>query len=596
MDRFTEAQTLLVDLFLAELSRLENPNELTVNFNNTKQFDALLTHLELSLDVFPLVPSVNVLHILLTLATRCPRPLGAISRDSTGVLTTTLYMRQVNSDYDAQLCKDLLLERCARLLRRYLDSMEGDRFKCLKNLNSAFSSLFPLASRLPFARKPKEGVSVDPLVEVISDSEEDDAPINVANVQEIEIESLKSLTDLGNQVSGLGEAQYLFKSMPHLADQTPESTPEPEPKPKARGSDLARIKVYDDHLLGHLLGHDGTYDLWDLIQWTFCCAHLATQYQHLLVDAANTNAHMIYDTYHSFFEVITEYLLLERNRRKKMSKLLRLIHPLRPDVVVKSVEKVFFGLKGETHYPCFDRERLMVERDAKAEKPRFKETVPFTDERRSMLLRYRFICLLALEVPKDKLGRQIASTLASTDLKLIHELMDIYQVNDFVGKETMTEVFWEFAFALLKRLLGGTLGEPETDPHKRVKMVRKLLEDRGTLKIFLDDTIELFDELVAKWRRIIFFIKWLLLEAFAGLRAHWLGLEQEQLELTWLKDSAKLADTFIAAAIEDFCDRHSAEADVMEDDVYTIQLEDEARCEHPQLHALISTVSIEYGA
>lgn len=260
-------QLAVIDSFLAELA-FGQP----VNFNNTCQFDDLLSHLEATLTgAFLLVPSVDVLHVLFTLAARCHR-----SNWTHADLVGTHYMRQVNLDYDAAVAKSLLQQRATRVLLQYVKLLEryveeryveeksggstqpiqvGENTPCETSLRTAspapsksqepaFHLLFvhmeqAVGALVPIRRNffsSRPAPSPPPqlmVVEVISDSEGLDSLLEIEHpraaermLKEFSAPALlaTALSDLGT-TSGLGEATALFTKMPHLLAH---GTPEPE--------------------------------------------------------------------------------------------------------------------------------------------------------------------------------------------------------------------------------------------------------------------------------------------------------------------------------------------------------------------------------
>ena len=252
-----EAQLALGDSFLAELEQLRGTTSV-INFNNTKQFDALLSYLEaLVLGTFTLVPSVNVLHILFTLAARCPNANWTHSPSSM-VPETSDYMKLVNRDYDAVLAKSLLQARSHALLERYLILLQSDvhsqsdisggmpqkglmrshpsriEREALRLLHirfeKAIAALVPMKKDFFTRRRLPSPLLSTPeqmaVVEVISDSEGLDSLIDEEPIRLFSVPvAVTSLSDLGRKTSGLGETTALFESMPHLLAH---ATPEPE--------------------------------------------------------------------------------------------------------------------------------------------------------------------------------------------------------------------------------------------------------------------------------------------------------------------------------------------------------------------------------
>lgn len=129
--KFDKVQSELLEFFLD----LTGTGEEIRNFNNTKPFDELLYHLETSftrnyeygenkeiIDSYLKIPSVVVLHLLLTLASRCPRSNwtkgGSLFE---GIQSTHEYVQTFNHEYDNCVYKPPLKDRSLYILQKYLD-------------------------------------------------------------------------------------------------------------------------------------------------------------------------------------------------------------------------------------------------------------------------------------------------------------------------------------------------------------------------------------------------------------------------------------------------------------------------------------------
>lgn len=354
---FLEAQTALTDLFLGELARLDA--EPMINFNNTKQFDTLLRHLESTLPaaVFVSVPSENILHILMTLAVRAPA--SNWSHDSLHALAgdATEYMRMVNLDYDSCLYKTTLQRRSTVILRHYVAVLHGHKpshplakSALAQHVSSVLGTChkgttqfkFPPAKRTQPridqftkrqkkpAKRPRGQGTIDLFlpgaVEVISDSEDSDCGVDLQPGPQIDMDTypleaphkaVTSLSDLSTNTSGLGETATLFKQMPHLLGangdssdsgngQGGDSNEENTSRRKKTRFDTPgwqRLQVFDDHLVLKKLLATFTYDIWSLLKWSFWCADTSSQYQKFLFNSGKTHVHEIYQTTADFLEV-----------------------------------------------------------------------------------------------------------------------------------------------------------------------------------------------------------------------------------------------------------------------------------------------------
>lgn len=133
--KYEVAQTELLDLFLTELSSIEITPQ---NFNNTKQFDLILFHLEHTFDrnlerrvnnenlhSALKVPSTTILHIIITLASRCPTS-NWINNDS--ILKSSIsqneYIQSLNLDYNNSSVKSPLRDRCMLILNRFCHELK----------------------------------------------------------------------------------------------------------------------------------------------------------------------------------------------------------------------------------------------------------------------------------------------------------------------------------------------------------------------------------------------------------------------------------------------------------------------------------------
>lgn len=621
--RYLQAQTDILDSFLPELSRSSVPNS-EVNFNNTRQFDALLRALELSLEspVFVAVPSTSVLHILFTLSCRCPtsnwtHKLAHLD----GISASTDYMKQVNSDYDHTLYKMLIQDRSCKVLQTYVEVMEsnlsgsGAVQDLISNFDKVIQKLTPISIKTFFSpkkTKPKQeeptldilaarvsatllGLPKLAVVEVISDSEESDSILDVVEPTEIALKyrsfnlplrSVTSLSDLGSNTSGLGETTQLFKNMPHLLATV---TPEPEEvsrnhkRPKLMANPINQIQIYDDFLLAKKLQLSDTYDMWNLLRWCFECADSASEYQKFLFNSNQTNAHRIYCAYEAFFQIYFDYLsvsLTNGGNTKKQSALEHLLTLLGPkmDWYDRAVEYTFTGLEIQTNsraFPCYDRERLLMKHDPATLVSRCKTTVEFLDNLHSMLLRCRIMCLLYCQAKSEtditELMRQLTMKVMDLDIRYVEEFFKC-----FVGILRMSRLPQEkietFATLLARSCLASLTGMevPKFDmenQEKDTENLAKFLENESLFSSLSDDlSYKSFFEFEEKWKKVVFLVGWILTST---LTKEQIGCRQEILS------AASKADENRRKCYLEFLESRLEDADVRAEDInFTLSKEE----------------------
>ncbi|SGZ54882.1 CIC11C00000000798 [Sungouiella intermedia] len=626
--RYLEAQTRLTDLFLPELARATLPN-LDVNFNNTRQFDALLRYLELTLQVptFMVVPSTNVLHILLTLSCRCSTSNWTHKVSSLeGIAGSTEYMKQVNADYDHTLYKSLILERSRRILEKYIQLIAEGDLTALVGLNShlhkvvltllptSFMSFFSprkagsndsrehikklkKASKadpepeLPASRVDLLGLPKQSVVEFISDSEESDSILEVEQPHEVAskyrqfglpLRSITSLSDLGNKTSGLGETTLLFKNMPHLlANATPE--PEETSKPNAKRSRVSAnpmdtIHVYDEPLLAKKLQSSETFDIWNLLRWMFDCADSASQYQRFLFNSSQTNVHCIYVTYEGFFKMLFNYFAVDcqnpsSKNRFLLDRLLALLGP-KQDWYDRAVEYVFTGLGIPTNskcYPCYDRERLLIKYDPAILISRCKQVISFTDNHRSMELRWLILCLLyvhghVLASNVEDLVANLTSKLAEVEMEY---LAVYFRCFSMTIQNVPVELLLEFECVLVNLLLGEVTNlkfpswVQEAKMESNVKNVCETLTSERLFSSISDDlSYKSFAEFKDKWTKVEFLVSWMLNKMLMEVMKADL-----QTQFRIILKAARQADANSTRFYYEFLESRSEDADIRAEDI-----------------------------
>lgn len=631
--RYLEAQTSLVDLFLPELTRATLPN-LDVNFNNTRQFDALLRFLELSLQspMFVVVPSIEVLHILITLSCRCPTSNWTHRVSSfEGIAESTEYMKQVNADYDHTLHNQLLLERSRVILEKYVQLVADDNQTAVSSLNTnlmkviltliptSFMSFFspkktgskgnskgngkveisdnrkkesPPKQELPISRVDLAGLPKLAVVELISDSEDSDSSIEVEHPDAVAskyrqfglpLRSITSLSDLGTKTSGLGETTLLFKNMPHLlANATPEpeeASKQPAKRSRASANPVDTIHVYDEPLLAKKLKNSETFDIWSLLQWALDCADSASQYQKFLFNSSHTNVHWIYVTYEGFFKVLMDYVAVEyialenKSARHLVDRLLALLGP-KLYWYDRAVEYVFTGLgipSNARYYPCYDRERLLIKYDPAIVVSRNKTVVQFTDNHRSMQLRWRILSLLyfhAHSLPSSvkDLVENLTTKLAEIEIEYLKTFFQCFRAK---SSRIPQQIVLEFECALTTRLLakftdvnfhGWVHGEEATT---NVQSVCETLASERVFSSISDDlSYKSFSEFKDKWTKVEYLVSLMLNKMLMETP----GAELQS-ELQHILNAAAQADRNSTRFYREFLESRSEDADLRDEDI-----------------------------
>ena len=164
LQTFLDSQTEYIDRFIPEFKQLEDS---TININNIKQLDDLLSHLELSflrdtddgLESFCYnlrIPSVNILRILFTLASRCTASNSThTSAMIDGLVTTNQQIRAFYEEYSQRIHKTPLRDRSVLLLNKYLQIV-------VKSLQAA-------GSNSSFVQLPLASILYDRLTAVLKD-------------------------------------------------------------------------------------------------------------------------------------------------------------------------------------------------------------------------------------------------------------------------------------------------------------------------------------------------------------------------------------------------------------------------------------------
>lgn len=604
---FLQSQTELLDLWLAELSQLSYQE--VVNFNNTAQFDVLLRHLELSFlaPSFCQVPSPYVLHVLVTLASRCPESNWSHHPSLGAVESSTEYMRRVNNDYDSALDKLALLQRSLALLLKYVALMSTEPLSAalktlFDNMHSVVLHLVPEPPRSingdpkrssPQKASPRKmrshvklqamaeakGTETDvPLnlhaVEVISDSEDSDGPLElVSHVDPVSgYRPVISLSELGANTSGLGEVASLFKDMPHLSAHP---TPEPEAPVKKHKSDFhlwRRIQVYDDAVLAARISAD--YTFWDLVRWMFWCADSSSQYQKFLFNSNNTCVHSCYVCYASVVKVVVGCCTAQL-QCLRASPLMAGLYLQSHD---KTVEIVFLGLGNgfrNKPFPCYNRELILLAHDPSVLVSQCKKSLDYDDNMESMGLRVEMLALFSFyERHHDKRRPDIRSLVlrkAKTDriLALAQDKvcgLSVQHTKAFFGVlltpgflRDYTELFMaNLAMAVLCKTAEIEMCMYDSLKGKFVNDVISMVSSR---KLYCGITEDLslpdLESFLEQWTKTVVLAEWVF----------WRAVSQSEQDVS---ASARVADETLQSCVRKFLESRCGDADIIEDSAFTV--------------------------
>lgn len=599
--RCPELQTELIDLFLPELSQLYTNG--AINFNNTKQLDSLVRHLELttSASAFNAVPSTTILHILFTISVRALSLNWSHDSNALELLVTSEYMKQVNKTYDNALYKDLLPKRAHSVLQRYLELISEED-------NAATSLLYERMHEviLTFVKSPnnirhffrnsksecsdqvKETViALMPsilTVEVVSDSEESDAIVDadeseiISGVHEISKPNFtRSFTDLGNNTTGLGQSAVLFKDMPHLLTQV---TPDPfdnddhKTKRQRRLPTLENILIFDDVLLFKKLQDDTNYNIWNLIRWTFWCCDLNSQYQQYLFNSSQTRLHEINQSYQSTLDIIVHFCGLIDTKRFTISPKSRLFGALGPRASMfdRGIEFIFTGLGIPTNdfpAPYYSREKILILSDPVVQVSQCKDLIEFDDNKSSMKLRIHLLELLCLMANGDAKELLQVSALLAEKLVLLSDKYIWAFFDCIIAKKKIPEehgtlrdsgAFRKVLFSAATNLIGMYSAQKLSDVDENT-VLDTVIEGNFYLSIIRDSNLFQFSAFYKRWESVLFLVKWTIS----------MNLNLANLKLNAKQLHKKLSITLqeIAANLQISSAPSSDESDIVEEEFFT---------------------------
>ncbi|KAL6453070.1 hypothetical protein SBY92_000416 [Candida maltosa Xu316] len=447
---YQDYQSSLVDGLVSEIT------EDSINLNSFKQFDELLTHLELPFtsshpidEKYLPIPSPDILRVLFTLASRSPSCNWTVSSSLVdSIPASPQQVKSTNNYYEESISKTNLNDRSINIIDKYLDMLSPNS-KLYDNLMTFMSDFMDLPIRktrlkdsLPEKTKdiltimresPKKKRGIDKSTETNDDDDDEEVSDSQSEFEEvtkhqdmsIEVNKFQNLpidTNLGlignnmNQ-SGLNNPAVLFNK-----DATPTVN-----IPKWQG-----IKIFDEHLLSTRLNPKlNDFDLWHLINWAFYCAGKPNDDY----DSTYKNCHIIYKTHASTlhqlfrlieFNLITEFnalfstqeeekqgdalawLFKQSQQRRKLamdeisqsstmllSNLLKQLGYFRTSWYDRLVEFVFNGLTStnKTIPPtCYEHEKILIKKDDK--KIHHKTFIFYNDNMDSMKLRFKITCVV----------------------------------------------------------------------------------------------------------------------------------------------------------------------------------------------------------
>lgn len=594
-----ELQTELIELFLPELDQLVTDG--LVNFNNTKQLDTLLRHLELTTSalIFNAVPSTTILHILFTLSIRAPSLNWSHDTNSFELVVTSEYMRQVNKTYDSALYRELIQKRASFILHQYIilmveedsssTSLLYDRMQ--EVILTFMSTANSIKNSFDDTKKedlPEVGTPAIPVaIEIVSDSEESDAIVDadesvvLPEYQDISKPNFaRSFTDLGNRTSGLGQTAVLFKDMPHLLTQVtpepPSDTDEQKAKRQKRLPTIDNILIFDDILLCKRLQDDPNYNIWNVIRWTFWCAEASAQYQEYLFNSSQTKLHEIYDAYKSTLDVIVQFcrLFLVDKKRFRVALRSRLFGALgtRSSMFDRGIEYIFTGLGIPTNdfpTPYYPRERILLLSDPAVQVSQCKDVIEYDDNKASMKLRLQLLELLCLMLNGDtkrlsQFSNLLVEKLASLPDVYLWAFFDSFEAENhtsdsFCDEFCDTIVF--VAYNLIRKFSGRKLRVFSDDDHRSI--LKEIMKSKIYLSMIQDAASGSFAPFYEKWETVLKLVKRIMFVAFSDTQSsREVSIEEFQQEIR--KAFQQIVDTLSPSLT-----LVSDESDIIEEEFFT---------------------------
>ncbi|KAK6204682.1 uncharacterized protein RJT21DRAFT_10266 [Scheffersomyces amazonensis] len=386
LQTFLDTQTKFIESSIPELKQSGSG----VNLNNVKQFDELLTHLETSFAAnFESsydsqysytnlrIPSVDILRVIFTLASRCPSSNWTDNTTSIdGLQTTNEQVRALNEDYFNSIHKPPLQNRSIWLLKTYFSiishqiNSEDPIIKLLyeriievlqdfivrnrsvirspvRNSNptiriSKKSPITPSKGDILsyFSSSPTERKSVTRTTTPIKKEQENKQDEQISDSEE-------TISDLNNEIIGaidmereLSKFQSYNMSPPKPLSRNLLPTGENSTTSEALLNSISKdntksnnrnrdntlspsvfpnwhtIRVFDDNILSMKLNPrlNRQFNLWQLVNWTFYCAQRSTELQRQTPNSNYSSFHIIYTAHRDIIDMIFDVLSLNFHR------------------------------------------------------------------------------------------------------------------------------------------------------------------------------------------------------------------------------------------------------------------------------------------
>ena len=276
-----------------------------VNFNNVNQLDILLYHISttfyIQVDDNRLfhVPSVSMVRILLTLASRLP--LINWSKPSNSNIDSLGESREIISPLSSCTLRD----RSITILNTYLDFINSSKSKqsmllynVIMDALNDFTVMLKKKGSLSMLLQRDTKLKNKHIHEVVSDSEEEPTMLN-----ESIIDSKSHEQDLSNRLDFLKGAA---KSNEPNRSQSPSVEP---PANRLIDALFNETALFDDPLVGHQLNpyYNNNYNIWSLLKWAYYCADISSNHtQGQDID----QYHDLYQTHKFFIDVIYEFIVI----------------------------------------------------------------------------------------------------------------------------------------------------------------------------------------------------------------------------------------------------------------------------------------------
>ncbi|KAG5419366.1 hypothetical protein I9W82_003133 [Candida metapsilosis] len=562
---YREIQAKFLDSVIPELK------DESININNYESIDDLLSFFELPSDS-PLVPSQDVLHLLLTISSRSSSINWSVdlSKSKIGLMETQEQLL-ASKHTNELLHKSSPTDRCIMILQKYTDAVyngneevykalqetisqlvtrEGARQRSITSISRPGSSPAPKIKEERRFRKrrhneTKESQGSDDTVIIISDSEDD-----------------------------YNDPEYKLSFESHEGSQSTSRD-----SGQSHGQQLepsVGIRVFDEPLLRDQFRiNEGKFCMWDLINWTFYCSGLST-FRHPRKDS---NCHAIYQAHShtlSFIFDVIEYnlvntlkdlfddqdpyvklfttsssqkrfasLQVEDNSNILLTRLLRSIGYLQNQWYDRVVEFVFNGLEKVHGFPksCYQHETILVRSELKKKGSPSKGEFSYdSDNMESMSLRFKICSLIyywCMVFDKRIYSGKSFSRSSSTYLNSFEFIKLIWSKLKFIDYRYLVEFYYSswskstiptkykqlflmnLGSWMLKKLTGVSetkfelgdflsLGEGKYQVYNLDLIVSWIVNRDNYTSITEDETLKTFEEFYQSWMKLNFLFEWML--------------------------------------------------------------------------------------